>query len=1002
MLKRFLIVLCALAIAIPALAQNPTGTLTGRAADDKGEALPGVTVTVSSPNLQGTRTAVTSINGDYIFRFLPPGEYTVKFELQGFSTLDTSVKISAAQTSAVNAEMPMSQVTEEVTVTGSYETISTSAQVATTYEQSLIEALPMARTMTAAAAMTPGVSATGPSNYLTISGAMSYENLYLVNGVSVQDNVRNTPNTLWIEDAIQETTTSTANVSAEYGRFAGGVVNTLTKSGGNDFSGSLRLSLDNDKWQEKTPKTVYGSQVDKINQTWEATLGGFILKDRIWFFGAYRSRETETSSQTYNTGLVFNSVRDQERYEAKLTFAVTPNHRFIGSYMNVEDSQTNYVFGTVLDMASVDPYRETPQDLLAVNYNGVLSDNFFVEGQYSSRHFTFIDSGSPYTDIIKGTVIRDNVHYWNSNSAYFCGACDDKTRDNEDILVKGSWFMSTQNMGTHDVVFGFDQFKDKSRENNYQSGSNWIYWPTQYLSQITGGAEQILLDPVLHQPVPIVYGDGSSDFTFWAMLDESQGTNFVTNSLFINDRWRLTNNLSFNIGVRYDQNDGEDASGNKVTDDSRFSPRLGVSWDIKGDGDWVVNAGYAQYVMAIASNVADEGGGNPSSFGYLYEGPDINADCTPNTIGSCLNAHQVLDQVFAWLFANGTDAYGRPLGRDVVYGSIAGLSQIIGDNLKSPMTEEMTIGVTKRLGSNGLVRFDYIHREANDLYATRVDMTTGQVEDELGNVSDLKIVGTSDFLERFYEGFNLQASYRISDRISLGGNYTWSHAYGNYEGESSGSGPFSNTSNPDYYPEYTRQEWTNPKGDLSIDQRHRGRLYLVWDAISTKHNKLSVSLMESYFSGTPYDAQGSIYSYPYVTNPGYAQRPVTVNYFFTKRAAYRTEDITRTDLGINYAFRLPAFGREIEFFIQPEVTNLFNEQGVVAVNTTVKTRYNGSSWLLFNPFTTAPKECPQSYTSAECKAGGFNWQKGPDFGKPTGTTSYQTPRTYTVSFGVRF
>ena len=103
MSKRFLIALCVVVLALPALAQNPTGTLTGRASDDKGEALPGVTVTVTSPALQGTRAAVTSTNGDFIFRFLPPGEYTIKFELQGFSTLETTNKISAAQTITVNA-----------------------------------------------------------------------------------------------------------------------------------------------------------------------------------------------------------------------------------------------------------------------------------------------------------------------------------------------------------------------------------------------------------------------------------------------------------------------------------------------------------------------------------------------------------------------------------------------------------------------------------------------------------------------------------------------------------------------------------------------------------------------------------------------------------------------------------------------------------------------------------------------------------------------------------
>ncbi len=221
-MKRFAIIaMLAGLVASPLFAQNPTGTLTGRATDGK-DPLPGVTITVTSPNLQGARTAVTEVTGDYILRFLPAGDYHVKFELMGFQTLDTTVKINAAQTNTVNATMPIAKVAEEVTVTGTYDSISSSQQVATTYEQSLINSLPVARNILGSAALTPGVAATGPSGNLSISGAMSYENLYMVNGVVIQDNVRNTPNVLYIEDAIQETTTQTAAVSAEYGRFAAG------------------------------------------------------------------------------------------------------------------------------------------------------------------------------------------------------------------------------------------------------------------------------------------------------------------------------------------------------------------------------------------------------------------------------------------------------------------------------------------------------------------------------------------------------------------------------------------------------------------------------------------------------------------------------------------------------------------------------------------------------------------------------------------------------------
>ncbi len=671
--------------------------------------------------------------------------------------------------------------------------------------------------------------------------------------------------------------------------------------------------------------------------------------------------------------------------------------------MKVDQTTLNNVFAaTTLDLASLDKKPSTPQDLLAANYTGVITNNFFAEGQYSKRHFTFVGSGGASRDYVNGTVVRDNVHGWFSNAPMFCGVCDSEKRDNEDWLVKGSWFVTSQGLGSHDVVVGYDSFNDMRLSNNYQSGSNYIYWPTSYLTASNGA---IILDPALHQPIPIVYGDGSSDFTYWAVLAQSKGTNFRTNSTFVNDKWRLNNYLSFNLGVRYDKNDGQDASHYTVADDKRLSPRLGVSYDVRGDGNWVINASHGNYVTAIAGSVASQGAGSPSSFGYLYQGPDINADCTTANPGACLNEHQVLEQVFAWLYANGTNSIGAPVGRPVVYGAIAGLSQVVGKGLKSPYAQESTIGLTKRLGNRGLARVDYVRRAYHDLYSTRVDTSTGQVTDSLGNVSDLKVIGNDNVLERKYDGVSLQASYRLNPAWTVAGNYTWSHSRGNYEGETSGSGPVSNTSNPYYYPEYSQQSWTNPKGDLSNDQRHRARVWVVWDILNSRSNTLSASLMESYWSGTPYSATGSIYSYPYVTNPGYSQGPAAgnpVTYFFSKRGAYTSEPVTSTDLSINYSFKLPALGTELELFVVPQITNIFNGHAVRFPDATVYTRYSGSSWLLFNPFTTAPKECPQGTAAADCKAMGANWQKGPSFGKAVSASSYQLPRTITVSLGVRF
>ena len=129
---------------VPALAQTtPTGSITGQVEDAQGGLLPGVTVTAISPSLQGARTAVTSKNGDYIIPFLAAGEYTVKFELSGFSTKTMTLRVQLAETVAVNARLQVGGLTEEVLVTGEARADFTqSSTAAASYKADQIERLP--------------------------------------------------------------------------------------------------------------------------------------------------------------------------------------------------------------------------------------------------------------------------------------------------------------------------------------------------------------------------------------------------------------------------------------------------------------------------------------------------------------------------------------------------------------------------------------------------------------------------------------------------------------------------------------------------------------------------------------------------------------------------------------------------------------------------------------------------------------------------------------------
>ncbi len=164
-----------------------------------------------------------------------------------------------------------------------------------------------------------------------MGGALSYENLFLVNGVNVNENLRGQARLLYIEDAIQETKVSTGSISAEYGRFQGGVVNMITKSGGNKFCGIVpRLVHQRRLARRCAPKN--DEKIDKTVPVYEATLGGPIMKDKVWFFGAGRYSD-EKKNQTLDTrSCRFTKGTKDQRGEGKLTYALNPMNKVVGSY----------------------------------------------------------------------------------------------------------------------------------------------------------------------------------------------------------------------------------------------------------------------------------------------------------------------------------------------------------------------------------------------------------------------------------------------------------------------------------------------------------------------------------------------------------------------------------------------------------------------------------------------------------------------------------------------
>jgi hypothetical protein len=475
----------------------------------------------------------------------------------------------------------------------------------------------------------------------------------------------------------------------------------------------------------------------------------------------------------------------------------------------------------------------------------------------------------------------------------------------------------------------------------------------------------------------------------------------------VNDNWRLTDRLTANLGVRFDKNHGADQSGNVVAKDSAWSPRLGIIWDPNGKGAWSVTASVAKYVAAISNPVADSSAasGNPQTRQYIYRGANING---PGT-ATLTPTPQAIRAVFDWFFDNGGPG-AIPLSTAP---TIPGVTPQIAGGLASPSAWEYASGVSRVWGARASLRADLLVRHYVDFYMRQADTTTGRVQDPTGRSFDLSLITNvpDGLLSRDYTGGTFTATYRFGRVLDIGGNYTLSRAWGNFDAENVASGPVPF----DYrYPEYKEASWNFPEGDLAVDQRHRARLWANYTPGFLPG--LTLSVLQALESGVPYGAVNTngVDPRPYVTNPNnaYLTPPASTatTYFFGPRDEFHTEGQVRTDFAANYVYKLPGAGR-MQLFGQLQVLNVFNQFQLCAcgstifgtgsaanaggvnlqrLDTTVLTPgTTASRFAAFNPFTTTPVR-------------GVNWDYGPLFGTAVNRFGYTTPLTVRMSFGVRF
>jgi hypothetical protein len=956
-----------LALASPALAQGvQTGVLTGTITSADGLSLPGATVTVSSPALQGTRTAVADVNGNYVVRGLPPGQYTVSVEMSGMTTRTEQTVVALGRTTTLDAVMSIAALEETVQVVAESSPVVTNTVVGANFRTEQIAALPVGRTPQLIAELAPNLTDNTPNvGQLTIAGGMAFDNVFLVDGVDVNDNMFATPNNLFIEDTVEETQVLTSGISAEYGRFSGGVVNIVTKRGGNDFSGTYRLNFQNPSWTEETPFETTARR-DDLQMIHEGTFGGPILRDRLWFFLSGRNAETETPYNLAETRIAGAQAVEDRRVQGKVTWTIAQNHTFQGSYLDNSTTQAgNRGLSTAMEPAVL-VTRQLPQRIGVVNWNGVLTPRLFANAQYSRKYFGFRNAGGTSTDI-RDSPFRSrgaglpSGRLW--NAPYF-DATDPEDRNNDQVTGSVSYFLSTRNAGSHDIKTGWERFNAQNRGGNSQTSTGYVFW-TPYLT--SGGAPAVGANGrIVPRFVP-----GTTLLYNW-LATRGAEIDITTNSFYVQDRWAFNRNLTLDLGVRYERVRSE-ATGDIVgVDTDTWVPRLGATYDVLGNGRWVLQATYARYAgkYSEAQFAGNTDVGNPSLVISPYVGP----------------AGQGID------FAPGFDLanYGEP-----IFGSFPTANVFFEPGLQSAVTREFTTSVGTEI-ARGYAKATFINRRITNALEDFIDLTTGQTEVVRGGVNygvyDNAVFrnATDDFF-RQYRALVLQGRQRVVNRLLVDVNYTVQlRNHGNYEGE--GLNQPGVVSLYGDYPEVFNQARHWPVGRLDDYQRHKFRVLTSWNQGLGFLGSADLGLVWRYNSGFTYslrtvNADLSDFQIEQAAALGYANEPGggSQTIYYAPRGSESFPGFGLVDFAATYS--IPVF-RSLQPYFRVEVLNLANNQKQIFGDVTLTPDWNGPVDAL---------GIPTTYTD------------GPRFGEATAETHYPGwrsgltgGRTFLMAAGIRF
>ena len=879
--------------------------------DSSDTILPGVTVTVTSLALLGSRTAVTDRNGNYEILGLPNGSYAVTFALESFTTVEQTLEVPLGGTIEADATMHLGAVSESVEVTAVVPPPLASTETSQNITSDAIGQLPMGRTPFRIAELAPGLTANTPNDgQVAINGSFAYDNIYLVDGVDVNDSLFGDADNLFIEDAVAEVQVLTSGISAEYGRFSGGVINVVTKSGGNRFSGSFRTNLYKPDWTRRTPFEIENDN-DRTgdiadNATYETTLGGPVLKDRVWFFFANRRERRSADATLPESGIAYIDSNENDRNQIKFTGSVAPGHTLAGTYLRNSTVSAGPTFPFGRDPATlINP--TIPNDLWVATYRGAVNSRLFIEGQVSRKEWGRRNVGGTSTNIFDSPFITITQGLGQYGAPFF-DASDPEDRNNRQFTGSATYYLPT-NVGTHSIKSGFEHFRSTRTGGNSQS-STGFYFITPYAEnpdgspQLDGNGRFI---PVFGDPAPL---------TLLLTTLPERGARIDTVSFYVNDNWAVNDNISINLGLRGEKVTSDATGGIAGLDTVAVVPRLAVAFDPGGDGRYTFQATYSQYAgkYSDAQFAANTNVGTPDELTAVYIGPP----------------GQGVD------FAPGFDTANY----FTVAGDFPVQNVFFDDNLKSPRTKELTVSAGAAIGDHGYAKLTYINRRASDFVEDFVTLdggstlVTGEDGEAFGTFSNITYRNT-DALERNYDGLEFQGRYQAASNVLVDGSYTVQiRNEGNFEGESRNMPATSSSSFR--YPEITPENRYFPTGRLDDFQRHKIRLWAIYNLDIGAAGRVDIGGIWRYNSGLAYSISTALLPTPEqdatLAALGYVDGPAERTVYFEGRGTKTFDGYGLFDLSVNYA--IPVWS-SLSPWIKFDLFNAFNNDKQIRSNIAV-------------------------------------------------------------------